>query len=69
MDNIVPIEKQKIKKDLELLKIHIELAGISPMIWRRILILNIITLEKLHTIIQLAFAWRDCHLRNPIIYR
>ncbi|MEW9824916.1 MAG: plasmid pRiA4b ORF-3 family protein (plasmid) [Candidatus Symbiodolus clandestinus] len=64
MNNVVPIDKQKVKKDLELLELHIELAGISPVIWRRILIPSTTTLGKLHTVIQLAFSWRDYHLHE-----
>jgi hypothetical protein len=42
------------------LKIH--LLGISPMIWRRVLVSSSITLRELHGILQVAMGWDSIHL-------
>jgi hypothetical protein len=38
------------------------LRGISPMIWRRLLVPAELTFFDLHRTIQIAFSWEDCHL-------
>jgi hypothetical protein len=38
------------------------LRGISPMIWRRLLVPGDLTLHGLHRVIQIAFGWEDYHL-------
>lgn len=43
---------------------RIWLRGISPMIWRRILVPAPTHLAAFHTIIQQAFGWDDCHLHR-----
>ena len=40
----------------------VSLAGISPPIWRRLLISNQVTLHKLHAAIQIVGGWWDYHL-------
>jgi hypothetical protein len=40
----------------------ITLEGIRPPIWRRILVPQDTTLDKLHFIIQKAMGWHDCHM-------
>jgi hypothetical protein len=41
---------------------HIALEYIKPLIWRRFLVRDDITLDKLHKIIQAVMGWEDCHL-------
>lgn len=48
----------------ELLQLKIELEGITPAIWRRILVPASITLPRLHRVIQRAMGWRDYHLHE-----
>ena len=38
------------------------LIGISPMIWRRVLLPALWTLEELHGVIQAAMGWEGLHL-------
>ncbi|QEW06318.1 plasmid pRiA4b ORF-3 family protein [Nitrincola iocasae] len=45
----------------QLYQLHIELEGISPSIWRRLLVPSNITLEQLHLIIQVTMGWQNCH--------
>jgi hypothetical protein len=41
------------------LKIHV--LGISPMIWRRVLVSTSITLRELHGALQVAMGWDGIH--------
>ncbi|WP_077613251.1 plasmid pRiA4b ORF-3 family protein [Clostridium sp. Marseille-P2415] len=43
-------------------QLKITIKGSKPPIWRRILVPEGITFEKLHQIIQTAFCWADDHL-------
>lgn len=46
----------------EVLQLRIELLDIEPLIWRRIVVPDSLTLLELHAIIQGAMGWRDSHL-------
>jgi len=43
-------------------KIKIELTGSKPLIWRRVLVPEEITFERLHDVIQFAMGWGNDHL-------
>ena len=43
-------------------QLKITLKDIEPPIWRRVLVQNGITFNKLHKIIQATFGWLDYHL-------
>lgn len=43
-------------------QLKIVLQGISPMIWRRLLVKSDSTIEDLHYIIQIAMGWEDIHI-------
>jgi hypothetical protein len=45
-----------------ILQLKIHLLGISPMIWRRVLVSSSITLRELHGILQVAVGWDGIHL-------
>ena len=47
-----------------LVQLKIELAGIKPAIWRRVVVPQKITLAKLHQVIQAAMGWTDSHLHE-----
>jgi Plasmid pRiA4b ORF-3-like protein len=54
---------------LSVYPLRIVLRGISPLIWRRVLVPSSITLAHLQTILQILFAWRDeplhrCHIHG-----
>jgi pRiA4b ORF-3-like protein len=49
---------------LSVYQLRIVLRGISPLIWRRVLVPSNITLAHLHTILQILFAWSDEHLHS-----
>jgi Plasmid pRiA4b ORF-3-like protein len=43
---------------------HVWLRGISPLIWRRLLLRSDQSVADLHYALQLAFGWSDCHLHR-----
>jgi len=44
------------------LRIKVWLIGISPMVWRRVLVPAAFTLRELHGVIQVAIGWEGIHL-------
>ena len=49
---------------LSLYQLRIVLRGISPLIWRRVLVRSETTLAHLHAILQILFAWSNEHLHS-----
>jgi hypothetical protein len=45
-------------------QIHVSLIGITPRIWRRLLIPPQTTLPALHKILQIAMGWTNSHLHQ-----
>lgn len=45
-------------------QLKITLVGISPPIWRRILVPSTLRLSSLHDAIQAVFGWTDTHLHH-----
>jgi hypothetical protein len=45
-------------------QLKVALLGISPMIWRRLLIRSDSTIADLHHILQMAMGWSDMHLHQ-----
>jgi hypothetical protein len=43
---------------------RVVVQGISPLIWRRLLIRSDVSLATLHTTLQIVFAWSDAHLHS-----
>jgi hypothetical protein len=43
-------------------QLKVWLLGISPMVWRRLLVPSACTLRELHGIIQVAMGWEGIHL-------
>jgi hypothetical protein len=48
----------------EIYQFHVWLRGISPLIWRRLLLRADQSIADLHYALQLAFGWSDCHLNR-----
>ena len=44
------------------LQVKVWLVGISPMVWRRVLVPASFTLRELHGVIQVAMGWEGIHL-------
>src|ERR1700709_1443744 len=51
------------------LQLRISLRGVSPPVWRRLLIPEQITIAQLHHVMQLAMGWHDEHLDRFVIRR
>lgn len=49
-------------EDGDPVQLKVWLLGISPMIWRRLLVPSTCTLKELHGIIQVAMGWEGIHL-------
>lgn len=49
-------------------QLKILLLGISPTIWRRLLVRSDSTIENLHYTVQLAMGWSDTYLHHFIIH-
>ena len=45
-------------------QLRVVLRGISPLIWRRVLVRSEMPLAYLHAILQVLFAWSDAHLHS-----
>ena len=41
----------------EVLQLKIRLLGVSPMVWRRVLVPESMSLHELHGVVQLAMGW------------
>jgi hypothetical protein len=52
----------KTSANTDILSLKVTLRGTKPAIWRRLLIPGTMTLGHLHTAIQAAMGWHDCHL-------
>ena len=44
------------------LQLKARLSGISPMIWRRVLVPETMSLHELHGVLQVAMGWEAIHL-------
>jgi hypothetical protein len=45
-----------------LVQIKVWLLGVSPMVWRRVLVPAACTLRELHGVFQVAIGWEGIHL-------
>jgi hypothetical protein len=48
----------------EAYRIHVWIRQISPMIWRRLLVVSDSSIADLHHTLQIAFGWSDSHLHR-----
>ena len=60
---LVPTENLAADADA-ILQVKFWLTGISPMVWRRVLVPSSFTLRELHGVIQVAMGWEGIHLYN-----
>ena len=47
---------------------RVVLLGISPLIWRRLLVRSDATVDELHHALQISFGWSDAHLHQFLIH-
>lgn len=55
---------KKNKKSKSLYQIKITLVRSRPPIWRRLIVEDNIRLDQLHSVLQVAMGWDDCHLHQ-----
>jgi len=58
----LPAKRGKSGRPAPVYQIKVGLRGAKPPIWRRLEVPADISLAQLHTVIQVAFDWDDCHL-------
>ena len=49
-------------------QLKVALRGISPLIWRRLLVHADTSIADLHLILQLAMGWTNSHLHRFLIH-
>jgi hypothetical protein len=49
-------------------QLRVVLRGVSPLIWRRVLVRSDTTIADLHTTLQTALGWTDEHLNRFVIH-
>ncbi|MFC7449718.1 plasmid pRiA4b ORF-3 family protein [Rhodococcus daqingensis] len=52
------------RRDVAGYQLRIDLAGVTPAIWRRIVVPSNLRLDELHPLLQAAMGWGDCHLHE-----
>lgn len=50
--------------EAEPVQLRVELTGVEPPIWRRLVVPEDFTLGDLHAVIQVAMGWQDIHLHE-----
>lgn len=48
----------------QIFQLRVVLRGISPLIWRRLLVRSDSTVAQLHEALQVAFGWGEDHLND-----
>lgn len=46
----------------DIYQFRVVVQGISPLVWRRLLLRSDMSLATLHATLQIVFAWSDVHL-------
>ena len=54
----------KAAPEVQIFQLRMVLRGISPLIWRRLLVRSDSTVAQLHEALQVAFGWDDVHLNR-----
>lgn len=57
-------EKDSLLEGREVYQFRLFLKGISPLIWRRILVVDSSSLADLHHVIQITMGWEEAHLHQ-----
>ena len=56
------------EESTRIVQLRARLLGISPMIWRRVLVPAFVSLHELHGILQVSMGWEGIHLYYFDIY-
>jgi hypothetical protein len=57
-----PLFPRSPPEENSVVQLKVWLLGISPMVWRRLLVPSACTLRELHGVIQVAMGWEGIHL-------
>ena len=49
-------------------QLRVVVRGVSPLIWRRLLIPADTTIAGLHAVLQIAFGWNGDHLHRFVVH-
>src|SRR5258708_2735868 len=49
-------------------QLRVVLCGVSPLVWRRLLVVSTTSIAELHEILQNAFGWSGEHLHRFLIH-
>src|SRR2546429_4515735 len=49
-------------------QLRVVLRGVSPLIWRRLLVRSDSSIAELHTTLQLVLGWSDEHLNRFVVH-
>src|ERR1700680_3212957 len=49
-------------------QLRVVLCGVSPLVWRRLLVVSETSLGELHEMLQSAFGWSGEHLHRFLIH-
>ena len=52
----------RLEESTRIVQLKVRLLGISPMIWRRVLVPASVSLRELHGILQVSMGWEGIHL-------
>jgi hypothetical protein len=52
----------------QVFQLRVVLAGVSPLVWRRLLVAEATTLGQLHAVLQTAFGWSGEHLHRFTVH-
>jgi len=49
-------------------RLRVVLRGVSPLVWRRLLVRSDSTIADLHAVLQTSFGWSDEHLHRFVVH-
>lgn len=55
------------KKSTDAFRLHVELEGVAPRVWRKLLVPSSVALADLHTALNEAMGWTNSHLHQFIL--
>jgi hypothetical protein len=61
------VPKRAAKRSVAVFRLHVELEGVSPPIWRRLLVPSNVTLARLHTALNVVMGWTNSHLHQFVL--
>ena len=62
--NLLPLSPVIQSCPLAIYQLRVVLCGVSPMIWRRLLVRSDTNLAQLHQVLQATFGWGDYYLHE-----